>query len=40
MENKIQVFSNDEFGKVRVLMMVRRKRCGYKAWLQQSTRCH
>ena len=40
MENKIQVFSNDEFGKVRVLMMIRRESCGYKAWLQQSTRCH
>ena len=40
MENKIQVFSNDEFGKIRALMMVRRKSCYYKAWLQQSTRCH
>ena len=36
MENKIQVFSNDEFGKIRVLMMVRRKSCGYKAWLQDN----
>ena len=30
MENKIQVFSNDEFGKIRVLMMVRRKNVATK----------
>lgn len=40
MENKIQNFNNEDFGDVRVLMTVRMKRCGYKAWLQQSTRCY